>query len=111
MASSQFGDPPIDLLPQNRLAVRPGQAFAQVPQHRQLVAAGAIGVVARHFVRKRVIAGKDGGEDHAGIVAQGVGQPPPLWELRALAGALVAHGQGDARIAQRVDAGSRWPGW
>ena len=69
------------------------------------VAASAVGEVARHDFGIGVIAGESGGEDHAGIVAQGVGQTPPLGKLRALGGGLVAHDQRDAGIAQGVDAG------
>ena len=48
----QFGDAPVDLLTQSRLAVRVRPAFAQVFQHGQLLAARAVGVVARQLRRR-----------------------------------------------------------
>ena len=101
----QVGDATVDLLPQARLAVRPDHAFAQVLEHGELIAPGVVGVVARHFVGEGVVAREDGGEDHAGVVAQGVGQSPSFGQLRARGGALVTHGQRDTRVAQGVDAG------
>ncbi len=57
----------------------------------------AVGVVARHLVGERVEAGEHGGEDHAGVVAQGVGQSPAVRQLRAFAGGLVAHAPAECR--------------
>ena len=75
----------------------------------QLLAAFVIRVVARHLVGKRVVAGKGRGENHAGIVAQRIGQSPTIRQLRAFGRGLIAHDQRDAGVAQRVDARRRSP--
>ena len=61
-------------------------------------------VIARHLVGEGVVAGERGGKNHAGIVAQSVGQSPAIRQLRAFAGGLLAHYQRNAGVAQGVDA-------
>ena len=73
-------------------------------QHRQFFAAGMVGMIARNDLGERVVTGKRRAENHAGVVAHGVGQSPAVGQLRAFAGGLVAHDQRDAGVAQRVDA-------
>ena len=58
------------------------------------------------IVGEGVVAGKGRAEDHAGIVAHGVGQSPAIRQLRAFGGRLVAHDQRDAGVAQGVDSGA-----
>ena len=63
-------------------------------------------MVAVQVVDEGVEAGEGGGEDHARVVPQGVGQPPVLGQLCPLRGRLVAHHQGKAGITQGVEAGA-----
>ncbi len=72
-------------------------------QRPQLLAAGVIRVVARHFIRERVATRKGRSEDHAGVVAQSVREGPSIRQLRAFARCLVAHDQRNAGIAQGID--------
>ena len=104
MAARNLVDAPVDLLHQNGMAIRLYLTGEQAFQHSQLLAAGVVRVVARHLIGERVQPGEGGGKNHAGIVAQSVGQSPAIGQLRAFARGLVAHDQRDAGVAQCVDA-------
>ena len=56
--------------------------------------------------RIRIVSREGGGKEDPGIVSDFVGQLPAVGELGSLGGGLVAHDQRNARIAQRVDAGT-----
>ncbi len=76
-----------------------------------MLAPGAIGSVRLDVLGEPVVAGERRREDDAGVVAQGVGQPPSVGELGAERGRLVAHHERDAGVAQRVETGAdRQPG-
>ena len=69
-----------------------------------------VGVISRHDLGVRVVAGERGAENHAGVVAQGVGQAPAVRQLRSFGGGLVTHDQRNAGIAHGVDShGDRQP--
>ena len=55
---TQFTDAAFYLLYQDGMAISFYRALSHAFQHGQLFAAGMVGVVARHFVRKRVAARK-----------------------------------------------------
>ena len=94
----------VNLLSQDGMTIRLGRPGAQALQRGQLLAAGVVRVIARHLVGEGVVAREGRGKNHAGIVAQRVGQSPAVRQLRAFAGGLVTHDQRNAGIAQRVEA-------
>ena len=64
----------------------------------------APGVVAGELVGEAVAAREGAGEDDAGVVAHRLGQHPAFGQVLTGAGALVGLHQGDARLAQGVEA-------
>ena len=98
---AQIGDAAVDLLQGLHVAgVTP-----QVLQHGQLHAPVLPGEVAAELLGEAVAAGEGAGEDHAGLVAQRVGQHPAVGQEFAGAGLAPGLHQRDARLAQRVQAG------
>src|SRR5580704_8305972 len=75
----------------------------------QLLAAGVVGVIARHDLGERVVAGKRRTHNDAGVVAQIVRQTPAVWKLGSLGCGFVAHDQRNTRVAQSVNTGSHGP--
>ena len=63
-----------------------------------------VDVVALQALGERVVAGEGRREDDPGVVLERFGQRPALVELRPLRRRLVAHDEGDPRVAQRVEA-------
>ena len=80
-----------------------GALRAPLLQHRQLLATGMVGIVARHDLGVRVIAREGRAHDHAGVVAEILGQAPAIEKLGSPGCCLVTHDQRDAGIAQGVD--------
>ena len=78
---------------------------AQRLERRHPLAAHAVGRVARHLVGHLLETRERRGEDHAGVVAQLVGQRPAVGKLGARGRGLVAQHERDAGVAQGVDAG------
>ena len=106
MAARNLLDTPCEFLHQSGMTIRLYCTGEQAFQHGQLLAAFVVCVIACHFISERVVAGESGAKNHAGIVAQSVGQSPALRQLRAFARGLIAHDQRDAGVAQGVDARS-----
>ena len=75
---AQFVDVPVYLLYQTGMTIRPDHASEQAFEHGQLLAAFVVRVIARHLIGERVVSGEGGSKNHAGIVAQNVGQSPAL---------------------------------
>ncbi len=98
---AQVADAAVDLLQGLQVA----GVVAQVLQHGHLHAPVLPGVVARELVGEAVAAGEGAGKDHAGLVAQRLGQQPAVGQVRARGGLAIGLHQGDAGLAQRVQAG------
>ena len=101
---AQFRDPLVQFLPDFGIAVAI-ELDAEAFENGELVAASLVGVVACHFVSERIQARERRGENHAGIVAESVGEGPAIRQLRAFAGFLVAHYQRYAGVAQCIEPG------
>ena len=77
----------------------------------QVLTACAVGHVGLDVLGEAVVAGEGAREDHAGVVAERVGQSPTIGQLGSEGGGLVAHHQRDAGIAEGVESGTdRQPG-
>ena len=101
--ATQLGDPTVGLGAGGLVALhRAPDRF----QGQELLAPPTVGVVAPEVVGERGVAREGGGEDDAGVVAQGVRKPPTLGKLRAQAGRLVAHHQGQAGVTHGVETGT-----
>ncbi len=92
-----------DFLFEDGIAIAFRASSKQAFQQAELLAAGVVGVVARHFIGEGITSGKGRGKDHAGVFAQRVRQGPPVLQLRALCGGLVAHDQRDTGVAQGIE--------
>ncbi len=98
-------DAPLDLCEHDRVGVLVVEhAGAQRLERRQPLPAHVVDGVARHLVGHLLEAREGRGEDHPGVVAQLVGQRPPVGKLRARRRRLVAQDERDPGVAQRVDA-------
>ena len=69
---------------------------AQVFQHFEFPAQAIPGVEAFELIGHAIAAGEGAGENHAGLVAQGLGQKPAFRQVGALAGGAIGLDQGDA---------------
>ena len=97
---AQIVDALLNLLPHDGMAIHFGRPDVQAFQHGQLLALAAVRVIARHFVGERVQARKRRGKNHSCVIAQSIGQCPPVGQLRPFAGGLVAQNQRNAGVAQ-----------
>ena len=96
---AQLLDAAVQLLRHIGMTIRFDHPCEQALQSGQLIAAGMIRVVAGHFIRERIVTGKCRCEDHTGVVAQSVRQPPAIRQLRPFGGCLVAHDQRDTGVS------------
>ena len=105
--AAEVVDAPVDLGERDLVRVAVVEhPVAQRLQRGQPLAVHAVDRVAGDLVGHLVEAGEGGGEDHAGVVAQRVGQPPAVGELGALRGRAVVLHEREAGVAQGVDAGA-----
>jgi hypothetical protein len=99
--ATQLGDPAIDVVARHA-GVHPRAHLGQLLQPRAL---DALGPEPIHVGREVADTGERGGEDDAGVVAQGVRQLPAVGQLGPARRVLVVLDERDPRVAQRVDAG------
>ena len=98
----ELGDPAVDLVAR-RAGVGTGAHLASSSCSRARFTRSVQN--ASISAAKSVDAREGGGEDHAGVVAQRVRQPPLVGQLGAARRVLVVLDERDAGVAQRVDAG------
>ena len=105
---AELVDAPVDLGDGRFVAAQPG---AHGLQRREHLAMGAVLVVPVQVGGERVQAREGRREHDARVVAHGLGQGPPVGQLRADRRRAVLQHQRDARVAQRLEAGAdREPG-
>ena len=102
----QVVDPPVDLGQHGCLPVGFGDLGPHCRQRVQLLAARCVEPEAGQLVGEIVVAGEGRGEDDSGVVAQLVGEHPPVGQLGADARRPVVVDERDSGVAQRVDAGA-----
>ncbi len=105
---TKLGDAPVHLGDRRILGIHPR---AHILERRELVPACAVLVIAVEVIDERVVSGERRGEDHAGIVAQRVGQAPTVRQLGTERRGVVVVDEREAGVAQRVQArADRQPG-
>ena len=92
---------PTDLVQGGRVA----DHTAQLIELLKLGLAVLEGMVALQLVGHAIHAGEGRGEDHAGLVTQGLGEHPATGQVGAPAGAVVGLHERQTRLAQGVQAG------
>ncbi len=100
-----LGDRPFQL--RDPVIQHPVRAFEGLPcraQLREPLPPRPVVVVLLDDLREGVQRPESGGEDDAGVVLHGLGQPPTVGQPRPGRRGLVAHDQRDARVLQSFDA-------